>query len=437
MTIRCLIAGMIALLPLSAIAQVEVQEVTSPGGVEAWLVEDDTIPFVAIEFVFIGGAYLDPPDKQGAANFVSWMLEEGSGDMDGQAFAAAQEALAADFGYSDGDEIFTVSLKTLTENRDASVALLHQAITEPSFPEDAFDRVKELVLSSIREDTVDPNTLAWQEFYAQAFGDHPAARWRIGTLETIEPMTPQDLRDAHARLFSRNQVIVGAAGDITAEELGDLIDTFLDGLPERDEAMPAPAEYQLTGGVTVVPFDSPQSEVVFGHAGIPWDDPDYMVAFVLNDIMASRGFGTRLTRALREESGLTYSVGAGLSGRTTEALYAGSLSTDNDTAAEAIEVLREIWAETAAGTITAEELDVSKTYLTGAYPLRFSGNEAIAGILASMQWNGFAADYIANRNDLVRAITLEEVNAMARRLLDPEGLRIVVVGQPEGVESTD
>ena len=182
-------------------------------------------------------------------------------------------------------------------------------------------------------------------------------------------------------------------------------------------------------------FEGPQSVIAFGHAGIARDDPDFLTAYVVNQIVGGGRFGTRLTRELREKRGLTYGVGSYLAAGLLGESYQGRVSVDNADAGRAITVIREQWRELAEDGITADELDRIKTYLTGAYPLRFDGNAAIAGIMASMQYQGFGIDYVNRRNDMVRAVTLEEANALARRLYAPAALRFIVVGQPEGIDA--
>lgn len=170
-----------------------------------------------------------------------------------------------------------------------------------------------------------------------------------------------------------------------------------------------------------------------GHAGIARDDPDYLTAYVVNEIFGGRGFNARLMDELREKRGLTYGVGAyllpGSYGWSVQAWFKSS----NDTVAEAIDVLKAEWAKIAKEGITAEELEAAKKYLTGAYALRFDGNGPIARIMVGMQMIGLPPDYIANRNALIEAVTLDEANRVAARIYDPEALRIVVVGQPEGL----
>jgi zinc protease len=187
----------------------------------------------------------------------------------------------------------------------------------------------------------------------------------------------------------------------------------------------------------VIELAIPQSVVAFGHAGIPRDDPDFTPAFVLDHVLGGGGFGSRLTAEVRERRGLTYGIYTYLAPNDLGWLYMGSFSSANDRVAEAIELVRAEWAHTAAEGITADELERAKQFLTGAYALRFDGNARIASQLLGLQIAGLGPDYVNERNALVEAVTLEDIRRVAGRLLDPEDLSFVIVGQPKGVEATE
>ncbi len=436
--IRFVVAAAFAVLStVPASAAVDVQEITSPGGIDAWLVEEHSIPMAAIEIRFRGGASLDAPGKRGAVNLMTALLEEGAGDMDAQGFAEAREELAARISFDARGDAVSVSLRFLTENRDASVALLREALTNPRFDEDAVERVRAQVLSGIRSDATDPNAIARNTLNALTWGDHPYGSSQDGTVESVTALTRDDLIAAHRATIAQDRVYVGAVGDITPEELSTLLDDILGDLPETGAALPEEAEYLLEPGVTVVPFDTPQSVAMFGHQGLARDDDDFLPAFVVNAVFGGSGFQSRLTQEVRVKRGLTYGIGAYLSARDLGQMLIGQVATGNDRMAETVDVLRAEWDRVARDGLTEKELADAKLYLTGAYPLRFDGNAQIARIMVGMQMDGLPADYIANRNGLVEAITLEEANRIASQIYRPEDLHIVIVGQPGEIDPSN
>ncbi|MCE5973294.1 insulinase family protein [Sinirhodobacter sp. WL0062] len=433
--IRFVLATLTVLCLTLPARALDIQEVTSPGGLKAWLVEAHDIPFTALEIRFRGGASLDAPDKRGAITLMAATLEEGAGQMDAQAFAEATESLAAQFSFDVDDDTLNISARMLTENRDKAVDLLREALTNPRFDQVAVDRVRGQVLSIIASDEEDPNAIAGRSFRKLAYGDHPYGSSLNGTAESVKALTREDIFDAKARVMARDRLVISAVGDITPEELGVLLDDLLGALPETGAPMPPRAELRLSGGVTVVDYDTPQSVVIFGQQGLAMDDPDFFAAYVINQILGEGGFASRLMEEVREKRGLTYGIYTYLAPKDLAETWQGSFASANGKVAEAIAVTRAEWARMATGEVTDQELNDAKTYLTGAYPLRFDGNGQIAGILAGMQLNHMPIDYVNTRNAKVEAVTKEDVKRVAQRLLNADALRFVVVGKPEGLST--
>jgi zinc protease len=427
--------GLMAALP--AQAAVDIQEVKTEGGITAWLVEEHSIPFVALEIRFMGGASLDAPGKRGAINLMTGLIEEGAGEMDARAFAEARESLAASFGFDVYDDALSVSAQFLTENRDQAVDLLRTALIDASFDDDAIARVRAQVLSIIRSDSTDPSKIANLAFQKLAWGEHPYGSDPNGTLDSVAALTRADILDAKARVMARDRIFVGVVGDISAADLKPLLDRLLGDLPATGAPMPPRADFLLKPGVTVIPFDTPQSVAIFGHQGIKLDDPDYFAAYLLNEAIGGGGFSSRLMEEVREKRGLTYGIGSYLATMDHGELLMGQVASANAKMGETMDVVRAEWARAAAEGLTETELADAKTYLTGAYPLRFDGNATIANIMVGMQMNGFPLDYAETRNARVEAVTMADIRRVAQRLFRLGDLAFVVVGQPDGVESSN
>ena len=421
-------------LPLRA-GGVDIQEITSPGGIDAWLVEERSIPFTALEISFKGGNSLDLDGKDGSVNLMSGLIEEGAGEMTAQDFAAARDGLAASFGFSSSRDSLSISARFLTENRDEAMALLREALINPRFDQSALDRVREQVLSSLRSQALDPNDVASRAIKGLTYDpSHPYARDGEGTLESVAALTRDDIVQAHTNTMSKDRIYVGAAGDINAEELGALLDALLGDLPETGPPLPEQAEVLLTGGVTVIDFDNPQSVALFGHSGIERHDPDFFPAYVANQIFGGSGRQSRLSEEVREKRGLTYNVGSYIVNYDYADFVFGQVASANDRMAAAIDVIKDEWSRVAELGVTEKELEEAKTYMTGSYPLRFDGNARIAGILVGMQSQDLGVEYINERNEKVNAVTLDDIKRVVKRIYRPEDLRFVVVGKPAGLE---
>ncbi len=422
--------------PVSARA-VEVERVVSPGGIEAWLVRDKTMPLVSIEFSFRGGAAYDPPGKAGLANMVAALLDEGAGELDSQAFQRRLEDRAIRLSFGVGMDTFRGSLKTLNRTRDEAVDLLRLALTAPRFDPEPVERVRQQFLSALSRRSTDPGYVAGRVWSRVVFGDHPYARPDDGTEESIKAITVEDLRRFARERFARNLLIVGVVGDIAPKELGALLDRAFGGLPERfDLPALAPASFLGRGDVYVVEKDVPQSTIVFGQPGIARDDPDYYAAYVMNYVLGGGGFSSRLYREVREKRGLVYSIWSYLNPMAFGATIGGGAGTKNENVAETLRLVRAEWTRLWREGVTERELADAKTYLTGSFPLRLTSTDRIARFLVAMQYHRLGIDYLDRRKDLINAVTRGDVARVARKLLDPEKLTIVVVGRPEGVTPT-
>jgi zinc protease len=426
------LAGWLALAAPAAAMTIE--RVVSPGGIEAWLVEDHSLPVIALGLAFRGGAALDPTDKAGLATMASGLLDEGAGPLDSAAFQKRLSDLAIDLSFDAGQDEFRGSLRTLTRDRDAAFELLRLALAEPRFDAEPVERIRSQLLAVLASDAEDPVKIASDTFWHTIFPDHPYGRDPTGTAETLAAISAADLEAFVRDRFARDRLVVGVVGDIGPAELGPALDRIFGDLPAKGAAADLPpAVPEGAGRIVLVDRDVPQSVILLGQNGIKRDDPDFYAAALLMQSLGG-GFGSRLTREVREKRGLAYSVGADLATFDLGGLVTGDTATQNARAKESIEVIRQVWAEMAATGPTEAELADAKAYLIGSYPLRFTSSARIAGNLVSIQLDGLGIDYVDRREALFGAVTLADVKRVAKRLLDPAKLTWVVVGRPAGVE---
>lgn len=415
----------------------DIKEVTSPGGIKAWLVTADTVPLIAMSFSFEGGAALDPKGKEGVAHYITGMMDEGAGDLDSEAFQSARDDIAMKLSFDSGLDRLEGSFQTPSASKQQAFELLRKSITSPRFDADAMERMRQQFLVGAQQRSDDPNDIAGDAIRELAFGSHPYGRSTKGTEATVKAITADDLRNFHKTVFTRKGLKISVVGAITPEELGPVLDQVFGGLPAGTDSKVGP-DIDVANGPTVrvIERDIPQSIVMFMARGIKRDDPEFFPAFVMSQIFGGGDFGTRLTSEVREKRGLTYGIAYGLQPLKQSGAYIGSFSTRNEKAGEALDVVRETLRRMAAEGPTQQELDEAKTYLTGSYALRFDSNSKIADQLLAQQQVGMPIDYFKTRNSKIEAVTLEQVKRQAKRLLDADKLLVVVVGKPEGVKPT-
>lgn len=436
-SLGAVIGAAILIVTAGAANAVDVERVVSPGGIEAWLVEDNLAPIVSLRFEFEGGAALDPVGMEGLANMTSALLDEGAADLDSQAFRQRLEDNSITLSYSANRDSFTGRLRTLTRNQDEAFDLLAQSLTAARFDEEPVERIRGQILSGVARRLNDPGAIAGRTFWRTLFPEHPYGREVRGTPESIQAITVEAMEAFVADRLAKDMLTIGVSGDITAEELGPLLDRTFGGLP--DTAAPitladvAPA---AAGEIIVVDAPGPQSTILIGQPGLPLDDPDYFAAIALNHILGGGSFTSRLYEEVREKRGLAYSVGSFLNPLDYTALWMGSVGTENARAGESVDVILEEWARIRDEGVTEDELADTKTNLTGSFALRFDDSNSVAGMLVFMQRADLGIDYIDRRNSLVEAVTLEDVQRVADQVLDPDALTIIAVGQPEGIDAT-
>ena len=424
------IAGMVNIGGGAAQA-VEIERVRGDGGVEAWLVEDHTLPIIAVSLAFRGGAVRDPLGKEGLAEMVSALLDEGAGGLDSQAFQGRLEDLAISLRFDAGLDRFGGFLKTLTENKEEAFELLRLALTAPRFDAEPVERMRDAILAQHARNAEDPDYIAARTWWGVAFPNHPYGRPVAGTPATIAAITIDDLRSFVAQRLARDNMVIGVVGDISSAELQALLDRTFGELPARVSPQLVMETWpQAVGELFVVPKEIPQSVVAFGQIGVKRDDADYYAAYVMNYVLGGGGFSSRLYEEVREKRGLAYSVYSYLNPMDHVGLILGGVATKNDQVKNSIELIRAEWARMASEGISTKELAAAQAFLTGSFPLRLDSTSRIARILVAIQLEYLGFDYLDRRDSYIESVTTADVARVAGRLLDADGLTFVVVGAP-------
>jgi zinc protease len=426
------LAALAALLVLSAAtpkayAAATVREVVSPGGITAWLVSDDTVPLISVDFAFRGGATQDPDNKPGVASMLSTLFDEGAGDLDSAAFQSRLEETAVRLSFDADRDSFQGSMGTLSNRKDAAFNLLALALTKPRFDEEPIGRMRARLISNLRSGENDPETIASRLFAQATFPNHPYGRPVEGTPETLATITRADILAFYEANIARDNLVIGVVGDITVEELGPLLDRAFGGLPAKAKLKPVPDVTPKAGLTLSGTLPNPQTIIRLGAPGIVRSDPDFIPAFVMNTILGGGTFSSRLYAEIREKRGLAYSVWSAIAPYDRAGLILAGTSTQAAKAGESIAIMKAEIARMAANGPTEKELADTKTYLTGNYALRFDSSGKISAQLVSLQLDRLPIDYFQNRNALVEAVTLADVKRVSKRLLD-QPFTIVTVG---------
>ncbi len=408
-----------------------IQEVKSAGGLTAWLVEDHSIPVLSMDFGFKGaGSAQDPQDRQGLARMASNTMDEGAGDLDSQAFQGELQnrVIALQFGAT--RDHFTGSLKTLTKNKDRAFALLQMALTQPRFDSEAIRRMSAANQSRIRSSLSEPDWIAARLQNDKAYAGHPYTMNSGGTLTSLSKISRSDLRNFHKTLLGKNNLVVAVAGDITPQELAIKLDETFGLLPAVTVPPVPDLTLQNQGKTYLYRQDIPQTVIEILQPGIAQTDPRYHSAQVLNFVLGSSGFGSRLTEEIREKRGLTYGIYSALNTMDHLDTLSVSSSTANANVAPLLSLIKTEFNRLKTAPVSATEITDAKNYLVGSLPLSLTSTDKISGLLLSLRLDDLPMDYLDRREKAIKATSLEDLKTLAQTLLTPEHFVTILLGNP-------
>jgi zinc protease len=424
-----LVASLAAAAPALAL---NVEEITSRQGIKAWLVEEHSVPLAAIRFAFMGGSCQDPPGSEGQAAMLSDLLTEGAGELPAQAFKERLAELGTRLATASGRDALYGGMEALSKRFAPSVELLRMALTSPRFDDDAVERIRAQRLTDLALAANDPIKLARNRWYAEAFSGHPYARPLDGTPESIAAITPAALKAMHGELLAKDVLKVVIVGDIDKQRAADVLDSLFGALPDRAKANHiARIEPRAVEAPVVIDKDYPLATATFGLPSLRGDSPDFAALQVLNHVIGSGDFDSRLMEEIRVKRGLAYSIQTSLLRDTVTSLLVGGLATKNEVMGTALGLVKDVLAETARNGPTRAQFDNAKKYLTGSFLLDFDTNAKVAGSLLTIQLLGEGRDYLVTRNRRIAAVTLDDVKRVAQQVLKPERLVVTVVGKPK------
>ncbi|KQP92705.1 MULTISPECIES: pitrilysin family protein [unclassified Methylobacterium] len=415
----------------SATSPTQAVPVATAPGIEAWHVESPVVPLIALAFTFEGGAAQDPEGKAGVAQMLARLLDEGAGDLSSDAFQERLAARAIELSFHAGSDALGGSLKMLIKHADEAIDLLALALAKPRLDPDAIERVRAQTLAGLRYQQNDPGVMASRRFFAEAYAGHPYARPSSGTPESIAAITRDDLVTMHRQIIGRGGLKVAAVGAIDAARLAESLDRAFGRLALAAPLKAVPqTRMQNIGARHVVDLDVPQSVIRFGMNGVPWRDPDFIPAYVLNHILGGGSFTSRLFQEVREKRGLAYSVGTSLVSHRAASMTWGYTATKNERVGEALSVIGEEIGRLITEGPSDEELQKAKDYLTGSYALGFDTSTKIAHQLVQIAFEGLGMDYIARRNDLVANVTQADIRRAGARTFADGKMLVVAAGRP-------
>lgn len=412
--------------------ETNVKEIKSPRkGIKAYLFEDKTNPIISIDFMFKNAGLASDDSRQvGIANMAAALLTDGAGEMDSRRFKEELEKKAIGIGFDVNMDDFSGSLLTTKENAPQAYEMLKLVLTKPRFDADDILRVKEEMLVSLKQQQEHPSSVLGLEFAKDIYKTHPYARNPLGNPDDIRNVSREQLVSFTKNHFTKNNLLVGIAGDISEAQAGGIIDEIFGDLPDNGKIeFVREAKTDFDGHEKNISQPLPQTVSMFANKGAARADADFYPLYIINHIFGGSGLGSRLSMSAREDEALTYSVYSYLSLADKSPLIRGGFSSTPENFARVKEIIRNEWQKMGRKGISGKELQEAKNYLISSYNLRFASIADISAMLVYMQKDNLGLDFLKKRNDYVKSVTLEEANQAAKKFFDNKNLIFVNIGK--------
>jgi len=417
----------------------DVKRTVLPNGLIVLHSEKQNLPIVMVTLLVKASPFNEPKAKAGLANLTSELLTEGTKNRTSSDISEEIEFIGASLDASAGKDYTVVTLSVLKKDVHKGFELFSDILLHPVFPQTEIDRKKELIKGSLRQREEDPSFLAERAFKKEVFGEHPYGRLIEGSVETIDTIKREDMIKFYLDYFLPNNSLLSVVGALTTEELNSLIKRYL--VEWKNVELPYNPPLPLlskrglgglldgkkTKKIITIDKDLTQATIILGHLGISRESPDYYAVAVMNYILGSGGFSSRLMQSIREEMGLAYDVRSSFTAHKETGDFHAEVQTKNESAhvviAEILKQMERIRKEH----VSDEELSDAKSYLTGSFPRRLDTNRKIADFLASVEFYNLGLDYVEKYPGYINSVTKDDVLRVARKYLNPEHYVLVVI----------
>ena len=410
---------------------IRVQQWLTPEGLRVLYWPNDQVPLLDARLIFDAGAARDEA-LPGLASAVASLMDEGTEQLTAQQVAERFEQVGAEFSAASYRDMAFLQLRTLSQPayRDQALDMLAEVAAHPAFEAAAWQRLQESLRIGQRQRQQSPSGRAGLQFFQQLYGSHPYANPPAGLTSSIERITPAGLKAFHARYYTVRNAVLVLVGDIDRETAEHIASTFSQRLPAGDAAPALPVPEPLKRARRQhIEMPSQQTYVVLGELGISRQDPDYFPLMVANEILGGGGFGSLLTRELREKRGLTYSVSSQFVPMRMPGPFQISFSTRADQAESALTLTRQLLADFVRAGPDAAAVNNAIAQLTQAFPRGLMRSDAIAGYLAVMGFYQLPPDYLSRYVEQLAAVTPAQVQSALQRRVHPDRLVIITAGQ--------
>jgi len=396
--------------------------------------EQRSLPMVALELLIDAGSRHEAAQQAGLANLTSKLLIYGTKKRNALQISETLDFIGAGLSTGASENVASVSLTILKKDLAVGLELLAEILTASTFPQDEIDRQKQAIIAGIRAQEEDPGAVAGRAFAAALFPQSPYGRPVEGSEASVKTLQAQSLKDFFTRYYRPNRSIMAVVGDVSETEITQALNQAFRGWT-KGVAGEAPSAPSQVGAVQTLRInkDLTQANIILGHVGVPRGHADYYAIQVMNYILGGGGFSSRAMDSIRNERGLAYSVYSFFGAEKSHGSFQFVMQTKNESAEEAIRIAHEEIRKIREQPVSEQELNDAKEYLAGSFALRFDTNRKVAGFLTQVEYFGLGLDFADSYTDLIRKVSREDVQRVAKQFLQPEKIISVIVGNQKKI----
>jgi zinc protease len=410
---------------------------TLANGAVGYFVEDHDLPLVNISVTIRTGSYLDPAGKTGLASATaSQMRAGGTAHCKAEDFDEQADFLAAEISSAAGGTSASASINFMAKDTDKSLELFFDMLRNPVFQQERLDLLKRQQLQAIERRNDRTDEIESREWNRLMRGDKHFTSVLV-TKDSINSLTRDDLIQFHKKYYHPSNFIFAVSGDFKTAEMKARLDKLMTDWPDSGPttAMIPKPDFVLSPGIYLVNKpDVNQARVSIGHLGIKRGNPDEYALDMMNEILGGGGFTSRIMGRVRTDEGLAYDAGSAFSvGVYYEGLFRAAFQSKSSTAAQAAQIVLDEIERMRNAKVAADELETVKNQAIEIFPRYFASARAIAGTFAGDEYTGRDPHYWETYRDKVKAVTVEDIQRVAREYLHPDKLVILAVGNAEDV----
>ena len=403
-------------------------------GIKVFGIENSEVPLVRFNLVIDGGQLLEKMDKLGVANLTASLMNRGTKNKTVAELQEAVQGLGASIRVSASKENITISGTTLAKNYTKTLALVEEVLLEPRWDETEFELLKRSVVGNLRQQEASPTTIAGNVFNGLIYGENNIrSKNTLGTIESVGKITLEDLKAFYTNYVSPSVAKMHIVGDINQDNVLASLQNLASNWVAKEVTIPVYKTPDAPNKPTVYFYDVPkakQSVINFGAPALAETDKDYYPATVMNYILGGGGFASQLTQELREGKGYTYGIGSRFSGTKAAGAFSISSRVRTNVTLESAQLVKKIITDYPKN-YSEKDLATTKGFLIKSNARRFETMGAKLNMLQSMSAYGFSSDYIKDREKIVNEMTIEEIQKLSRKYVNPNKMIWLFVGDAE------